>query len=136
MGRMWTSNELTRSLGVALPIVQAPLGGGPGTPELTAAACEAGAFGFLGAGYLDPEDTREAVRRAKALTGRRFGVNIFLAGSPRRTEAASARARIEQVAAGLGLDADLPAEPRGLPDPELQLEVLLEEGVPVVSFTF
>lgn len=136
MGRMWTSNELTRRLGIELPIVQAPLGGGPGTPELTAAACEAGAFGILGAGYLDPDDARDAVRRTRSLTGRPFGVNLFLAGPPRRTEAAAARDRLERLATELGLEAALPAEPRGLPDPLQQLEVLLEEEVRVVSFTF
>ena len=37
---------------LALPIVLAPLAGGPSTPELAAAVSEAGGFGFLAAGYL------------------------------------------------------------------------------------
>nr|MBA2768816.1 nitronate monooxygenase [Sporichthyaceae bacterium] len=52
----WRSTELTRRLGVELPLMQAPLGGGPGTPELTAAASGAGCLGVVGAGYLDPPD--------------------------------------------------------------------------------
>jgi NAD(P)H-dependent flavin oxidoreductase YrpB (nitropropane dioxygenase family) len=39
---MWTDTPVTRRLGIALPILQAPLGGGPGTPALTAAVGEAG----------------------------------------------------------------------------------------------
>ena len=34
-----------------VPVVQAPLAGGPSTPELTAAVARAGGFGFLAAGY-------------------------------------------------------------------------------------
>ena len=37
---------------LAVPIVLAPLAGGPSTPELTAAVSNAGGFGFLAAGYL------------------------------------------------------------------------------------
>jgi nitronate monooxygenase len=33
-----------------LPIVGAPLAGGPSTPALAAAVCEAGGFGFVAAG--------------------------------------------------------------------------------------
>ncbi len=36
---------------VGAPIVQAPMAGGPGTVELAAAVCEAGALGFLAGGY-------------------------------------------------------------------------------------
>jgi len=37
---------------LAVPIVLAPLAGGPSTPELAAAVSNAGGFGFLAAGYL------------------------------------------------------------------------------------
>ena len=35
-----------------VPIVLAPLAGGPTTPQLAAAVSEAGGLGFLAAGYL------------------------------------------------------------------------------------
>ena len=41
-----------------LPIVLAPLGGGPATPALTAAVSEAGGLGFLAAGYRTPDAVR------------------------------------------------------------------------------
>ncbi len=133
---MWRTNDLTRLLGIDLPIVQAPLGGGPGTPELTAAVCEAGAIGIIGAGYLDPAALEQAVRRTRELTARPFGVNLFLAPPPQRHEAAAARERLAAVAAELGLAAELPDEPRGLPDTSAQLDVLLHTDVRLVTFAF
>src|SRR4051794_22254632 len=42
-------------LGVALPIIQGPMAGGPDTPELAAAVSEAGGIGSLGCAYLSSE---------------------------------------------------------------------------------
>src|SRR5262249_50226924 len=39
-------------LHIRLPIIQAPMAGGPDTPALAAAVCNAGALGSLGCGYL------------------------------------------------------------------------------------
>ncbi len=47
-----------------LPIVLAPLAGGPATPNLTAAVSQADGFGFLAAGYL----TADALRDRLAVT--------------------------------------------------------------------
>jgi NAD(P)H-dependent flavin oxidoreductase YrpB (nitropropane dioxygenase family) len=94
MGVMWPTTDLTRLLGCDVPIVQAPLGGGPGTPELTAAVGTAGGFGIVGGGYLDPDDLAEALARTGSLTDRPFGVNLFLAPPPRRTGSEAARAAL------------------------------------------
>ena len=135
-GADWRSNELTRRLGVELPLMQAPLGGGPGTPALTAAASGAGCLGMLGAGYLDPPEVRSAARLVKEQTSRPFGVNLFLAPPAAADPAAAVRERLIRVAGELGLPVAPPERPRGLPDPREQVEVLLDEQVPVVSFTF
>ena len=63
--------------GLQLPIVLAPLAGGPSTPELVAAVCEAGAFGFLAGGYLTPAQLEDQLDRVRSPTGRPFGVNLF-----------------------------------------------------------
>ena len=60
---------------LALPIVQAPLAGGPSTPELTAAVLRAGGFGFLAAGYKTPDAVRADIARLRALTPAAFGLN-------------------------------------------------------------
>lgn len=51
-----------------LPILQAPMAGGPSTPALTAAVSRAGGLGFLAAGYLTPDQLRDA-RRYQAADG-------------------------------------------------------------------
>ena len=133
---MWRTTDLTRLLGCDVPIVQAPLGGGPGTPELAAAVGDAGGFGVLGGGYLDPDDLADVLARTRSLTDRPFGVNLFLAPPPRRPGSADARATLAAVAAELGLEAAVPAEPRGLPDPDEQLEAVLASDARLVTFAF
>ena len=41
-----------------VPVVQAPMAGGPSTPALAAAVSNAGGLGFLAAGYKTPEAVR------------------------------------------------------------------------------
>ena len=64
---------------LAVPIVGAPLAGGPSTPALAAAVSEAGGLGFLAAGYLTPAAMAEDIAAAPGLTSRPFGVNVFAA---------------------------------------------------------
>ncbi|GAA0828482.1 nitronate monooxygenase [Streptosporangium amethystogenes subsp. fukuiense] len=61
-----------------LPVVQAPMAGGASTPELAAAVSEAGALGFLAAGYKTATQMRQEIKRARELTSRPFGVNVFM----------------------------------------------------------
>ncbi|MDF2523216.1 MAG: nitronate monooxygenase [Clostridiales bacterium] len=44
--------ELTLLIKIQYPIIQAPMAGGPTTPDLVAAVSNAGGLGNLGAGYL------------------------------------------------------------------------------------
>ncbi|WP_394295643.1 NAD(P)H-dependent flavin oxidoreductase [Alicyclobacillus acidocaldarius] len=75
-------NAWLEALGVRHPIFAAPMAGGPSTPELVAAVSNAGGLGFLGVGYLSPEETRAAIRRVRALTDAPFGVNVFIPETP------------------------------------------------------
>ena len=52
---------------LAHPIVQAPLGGGPSTPALSAAVSRAGGLGFLAAGYKNPEAVRRELAELRSL---------------------------------------------------------------------
>jgi len=119
------------------PIMLAPLGGGPSTPELVAAVSNAGGFAFLGAPYLSPEQIRESIRRIRSLTSRPFGVNLF-AGGWSRERPADAKAALSLLAgyhARLGLP--LPALPDVPPDPfPAQLEEVLDARPAAFSFTF
>src|ERR1700709_2471542 len=64
-----------------VPIVLAPLAGGPSTPELTAAVCEAGGLGLLASGYLSAGQTADAIAKTRELTSRPFGLNLFVPGT-------------------------------------------------------
>ena len=60
------------------PVVQAPMAGGPSTPDLAAAVSNAGGLGFLAAGYLTSDALRRQIDATRALTDRAFGVNVFV----------------------------------------------------------
>src|SRR3954470_2992693 len=88
------------------PIIQAPLAGGPSTPALAAAVCEAGGLGFLGAGYKSPGAVREDLDELRRRTERPFGVNLFAPPG-----AAADPAVVERYAATLRSEGEL-GEPR------------------------
>ncbi|HEY76524.1 MAG TPA: nitronate monooxygenase [Thermoflexia bacterium] len=95
--------RVTQLLGIEYPIV-----GGCmmhiSTPEFVAAISNAGALGMLASAmYETQEEFWEAVRRVKSLTDKPFGVNLSLFPALRPI------------------------------DNELYVEVILEEGVPVVE---
>lgn len=120
------------------PVVQAPMAGGASRPELAAAVCEAGGLGFLAAGYKTPEAMREEIRRLRTLTDRPFGVNLFMPqgrDGDSRAAVAAYRERLADEFARYGVE---PGDPeRGGDDGyDAKLAILLEEPVPLVSFTF
>ncbi|BDG01218.1 NAD(P)H-dependent flavin oxidoreductase [Anaeromyxobacter oryzae] len=128
---------LTARLGVDLPILLAPMAGGPSTPELVAAVSGAGGLGSVGAAYLSPEQIADACRRIRALTDRPFGLNLFAGGYPAsaQVEARAALGVVAEAHARLGLPA--PALPAVPPDPfPEQLEAVLETRPALFSFTF
>ncbi len=65
-------SSLTDNLGIEHPIIQAPMAGGPSTPELVAAVSNSGALGFLGVGYLTPDQIDLEIRKVKELTNQAF----------------------------------------------------------------
>ena len=121
---------------IQLPIVQAPLAGGPSTPALAAAVCEAGGLGFLAAGYKGVDAVRADLEALRALTARPFGLNLFVpptaAADPASVSAYATVLRAESERRGVAL-----GEPRRDDDGwEDKLALALEQRVPVVSFTF
>jgi NAD(P)H-dependent flavin oxidoreductase YrpB (nitropropane dioxygenase family) len=64
-------------LGIRVPIVQTGMGW-VATPELVAAASNAGAFGFLAAATIPPPEVEAAIARVQGLTDRPFGVNFLM----------------------------------------------------------
>ncbi|HET9383224.1 MAG TPA: nitronate monooxygenase [Streptomyces sp.] len=119
------------------PIVQAPMAGGVSVPRLAAAVSEAGGLGFLAAGYKTPDGMYQEIKQLRGLTGRPFGVNLFLP----QPETAD-RAAVDVYAHQLAGEASWYETGLGDPDSgrddgfDAKLTVLLENPVPVVSFHF
>ena len=66
-GRYCRGMEMLAQFGMSLPLVAAPMSGGPTTPAMVSAATRAGALGMLAAGYK----TVEAIEgEIKAVRGR------------------------------------------------------------------
>jgi nitronate monooxygenase len=117
-----------------LPIVLAPLAGGPAAVPLAVAVSEAGGLGFLAAGYLTAADVRAQIEDFRATSDRPFGVNVFAppAAPAEPYEAFVASLRDEEARAGVAL-----GEPRSDDDDwAAKLDVLAELAPPVVSFAF
>lgn len=68
---------LNRALGCRYPIIQTAMGW-VATPELVAATCNAGGFGFLAAATSRPEQAEADIRKTAELTARPFGVNFLM----------------------------------------------------------
>jgi len=68
--------RLLTELGLSVPIVAAPMAGGPTTPDLLVAADRAGGIGFLAAGYQSAEAVKTKIDTVRGETPH-FGVNLF-----------------------------------------------------------
>ncbi|HEV7863921.1 MAG TPA: nitronate monooxygenase [Acidimicrobiia bacterium] len=133
----WQTEALER-LGIRLPIVAAPMGGGPGTPALVAAVSEAGGLGSLAGGYLSPDRLRADIAAVRAATSKPFAVNLFVPSpaEPTGAEIEAALAALEPYRLELGLPARPLAAAPWSEDFDAQLAVVIEQRVPVTSFTF
>lgn len=123
--------------GVRLPVLAAPMAGGPGTPALVIAAAQAGSLGFIAAGYKTPEEVA-AQLDAVAAAGVPCGVNLFSPNPvPVEPEAFRKYAGLMRAEA----DRYQVALPDGGPveDDDRwhdKIDLLRARPVPVVSFTF
>jgi nitronate monooxygenase len=69
-------------LGIAHPIIQAPMAG-TSTPELAAAVSNAGGLGSLGVAATDSAGARKMIEALQRLTNRAFNVNVFVHKTPK-----------------------------------------------------
>jgi len=112
------------------------MAGGFTTPELVAAVSNAGALGSLGAGYLQPQEIQNVLRRIKSLTNCPFNVNTFV--EKVETIAQDISPVLEKLHCFWQEVSEEPFTPfiSSLPSFEKQIDVLLAEKIPVFSFTF
>ena len=121
---------------LAVPVIVAPMAGGPSTPELAAAGTNTGGLGFVAAGYLAAEAFADRIVAARKLTSGPLGANLFVP-----QPSAATRDGIEGYAAALAAEAQHYGVRLGQPrytDDEwsAKLDVLLDLRPEVVSFTF
>ncbi|MGG0655562.1 NAD(P)H-dependent flavin oxidoreductase [Rummeliibacillus pycnus] len=127
--------SLMEKLKIKFPIIQAPMAGVT-TPELVVASANAGILGSIGAGYLSAEVTRAFIEEVKKATAKPFAVNLFVPNEVQTTkedleEAYNVlkpyRKKLMIAEEGALLSTS---------DFDAQIDVIIEEGVKVCSFTF
>ena len=129
--------DFLRRVGVELPIIQAPMAGGPDTPALAAAVGNAGGLGSLGCAYLSASRIEAVAAELRRLTERPFALNLFVRAE--EADDAAARERVQPVLREFRRELGLGDEPRAAAaaEPfEAQLEAVLRVRPRVFSFTF
>lgn len=134
---MTVSTPLAERLGIAHPIIQAPMAGGGDTPELVIAVCKAGGMGSIAGAYRTPDQIADVAGKVRAATDKPFFVNLFAPEPPAEKPDNEDAARA--AVAGYYLELGLP-EPGDLDEAgfrfEGQLEAALASGATAISFTF
>jgi NAD(P)H-dependent flavin oxidoreductase YrpB (nitropropane dioxygenase family) len=131
-----SGSTFLEQLGVSIPVLAAPMAGGPTTPALVLAATGAGSLGFLAAGYQQADTLAVQVAGVAAETDA-YGVNLFAPHPvPVDTSAYAAyREALRPLAERLRVD--LPEHPVEHDDHwHEKIEVLVAAAPRVVSFTF
>lgn len=112
------------------------MAGGPSTPALAIAVCQAGGLGFLAAGYKKADAVRDEISAVRAATDAPFGVNLFVPSAepadPDRLREYMQRIAPEAERQGVSL-----GEPKFDDDDwEAKLRLVCAERPALVSFTF
>lgn len=112
-------------------------------PDLVAAVSNAGGLGVLGCTSMSTDEVRAVIRRTRELTDRPFGVDLILPsridqGGVKVADVAALipeehQATAARIAEELGIESSAPVGGGNAlgTDAEAQVEVILEEGVPV-----
>jgi nitronate monooxygenase len=131
---MW-KNTLTKKLRVTYPIIKAPMFG-TDSPELIASVSNSGGLGTYGIGRSSGEVIRSVIKQIRELTDQPFAINLFI---PEKS--VGGFEKVDEINKVMDLyRKELGINPASFTPPthilEEQLQVLIEEKVPVVSFTF
>lgn len=134
-------DQLTDLLGIRYPIIQAPMLG-IATPDMVAMASRAGCLGNLPVGGMSPEQIRHIIRATRLKTSHPFAVGLFVHHTPVVDDALrirydEARQKLQKLMTEHAIEVALPdIDELEIYDYRDQLNVLIEEDVTMVSFTF
>ncbi|HSK42457.1 MAG TPA: nitronate monooxygenase [Candidatus Binatia bacterium] len=130
-------NDFCRKYGLSIPVVLAPMGGGPSTPELVAAVSNAGGLGSLAAAYSNGARIEQDIAAIRKLTTKPFAVNVFSpqAQLPLNDGVKTVADFLRPYHERLGLKApELPQKP--IEDFDEQVDAVAKAAPSIVSFTF
>jgi nitronate monooxygenase len=131
----WPDDRLIRLLGIAHPIIQAPMVGATST-DLMIGAMEGGALGSLPCGTMAADEVRDAVRVVRQKIGGPINLNFFCHVLSADADDASWRAALKPFYAEHGIEPGGPPPPLRAPFGE-EMCALVEELRPeVVSFHY
>jgi nitronate monooxygenase len=136
------NNEVTELLQIKYPIIQAPMAGGVTTSKLVAEVTSCGGLGTIGAGYMTPIQLREQIREIKQLTDHFFGINLFVPNEfiVTEDEVNVANQLLHPIREELNLlqydNIEIPIMNRVMETFKTQINIIIEEKIPVCSFTF
>jgi nitronate monooxygenase len=129
--------------GLRVPVVAAPMAGGPSTPALAGAVSNAGGLGFLAAGYLSVERLAADIADTRTRTDSPFGVNVFAPPTPPSgpaddpVDGVALAGYVERLAPTAHRYGVTLGTPTGGDDGYVEkLRLLIAQPVPVVSFAF
>lgn len=124
---------------LTLPLVQAPMAGGPVTPVLAAAVSNAGGLGSLAAGYLTATATEDLLRSYRTLSDAPVAVNVFVPEHHRAVAAdlQAYRSALRSWADSQSISGEVPAVPAHNDDEfDQKIAMLCRSRPELVTFTF
>lgn len=138
---MWKHTEVARRLGLAVPIVQGPFGGGISSVDLVVAVCQSGGLGSFGVHHLDAAGIADVARDIRSRTHAPFALNLWIplddADDPQIDQAGWMRATDLLAPYFEELALPPPERPRRfMPRYAEQIEAVLAARPAVFSFVF
>ena len=133
-----STQQLLKTLGIQQPIILAPMAGATNA-DIVAKVSNAGGLGSFGAASTKPEQLRVLIRDIRKRTDLPFNINLFSGSTEKYDHSVAAGDAISQRYRDwhTELELDNTPEPIALFGPaEEQLDVLISEKVPVISFHF
>lgn len=131
-------NKLINVLKIKYPVIQAPMAMAD-SPALAAAVSNQGGLGSFGGGAFSPQQLREKIKEIRSLTKNPFHINLFAPVHPphyTQQEINQAVQALNYFRQKLGIPELDKIEMKPAASFDETLAIILEEKVPVFSFTF